>query len=122
MTTKNTTEEVKKMLLQGRRITKLDLFYESEINSSCLPQRIYDIRQTTDWDIKSQSKKGKGTLREYWLEPEEIERIKTGKPRNEQYIKEETKVAEMPLNKPKNKNFEQMGLGIPGTDSLHEWW
>lgn len=74
-TNKTTTEEVKEMLLSGRHITKVDLFYESEIASSCLPQRIYDIRRETDWDIKSQSVKGKGTLREYWLEPEEIRRI-----------------------------------------------
>lgn len=77
---KNTTEEVKAMLLSGRHITKVDLFYESEISSSCLPQRIYDIRRTTDWNIKSASVKGKGTLREYWLDPEEIKRIKNDEP------------------------------------------
>lgn len=82
---RTTTEEVKAMLLSGRHITKVDLFYESEVASSCLPQRIYDIRRETDWDIKSQSVKGKGTLREYWLEPEEICRI-TGRsiPKQEQ--------------------------------------
>ena len=108
---KTTTEEVKVMLLSGRHITKLDLFYESEIASSCLPQRIYDIRQTTDWNIKSRSVEGKGTLREYWLEPEEIERIKGIKKVDEQSIKEETKTSEKPLNKPK---FEQSTLGLFG--------
>lgn len=72
----NTTEEVKKMLLQGRHITKLDLFHESDIHSSCLPQRIYDIRKELGWNIQFRSVPGKGTLREYWLEKEEIERIK----------------------------------------------
>lgn len=102
-----TTDEVKKMLLQGRHITKLDLFHESDIHSSCLPQRIYDIRhdaETLDWDIKSQSVKGKGTLREYWLEPDEIARIKS-------------------KNKPhQDAKFEQLGLGLPGTESSREWW
>ena len=73
---KTTTEQVKEMLLQGRHITKLDLFWESEINSSCLPQRIYDIRKEDGWDIRGKAVKGKGNLREYWLEPEEIIRIK----------------------------------------------
>lgn len=73
---KTTTEEVMQMLLSGRHITKLDLFNESGVHSSCLPQRIYDIRQATDWDIRHRSVKGKGSLREYWLEPSEIDRIK----------------------------------------------
>lgn len=106
---KTTTDEVKAMLLSGRHITKLDLFYESEIASSCLPQRIYDIRQTTDWDIKSQSVKGKGTLREYWLEPEEISRIRGHKAEPvPEIIYEEVPVA---------NNEQQMSLGLFG-----EWW
>lgn len=106
---KTTTEEVKGMLLSGRHITKLDLFYESEIASSCLPQRIYDIRQETDWDIKSQSVKGKGTLREYWLEPDEIARIKG----NKETVPEPIVYEEVPVS----DDEEQMSLGLFG-----EWW
>lgn len=102
---KTTTEEVMDMLLQGRHITKLDLFYESEINSSCLPQRIYDIKHLTDWNIQSKCVKGKGSLREYWLEPEEIKRIKG------QSIEPEQKVAEMPRKEPETD--VQLGLGLP---------
>ncbi len=108
---KTTTEEVKAMLLSGRHITKLDLFYESEINSSCLPQRIYDIKHETDWNIQSKSVKGKGTLREYWLEPEEIKRIKG------QLTEDNKNIAEKPQNEPvcevREPINEQMGLGLP---------
>lgn len=107
---RTTTDEVKAMLLSGRHITKLDLFYESEIASSCLPQRIYDIRQSTDWDIKSRSVKGKGTLREYWLEPEEISRI-TGK--------KEIVVEEEPVNENARKGEVQGSLGLFGEST---WW
>lgn len=107
---KTTTEEVKTMLLSGRHITKLDLFYESEIASSCLPQRIYDIRQETDWDIKSQSVKGKGSLREYWLEPEEIKRIK-GYVTPEPVIYEEVTTP--------HDDEEQCSLGLFGERT---WW
>ena len=88
---KTTEQQVKEMLLQGRHITKVDLFWETEVNSSCLPQRVHDIKRNLGWDIKSRCVKGKGTLKEYWLEPEEIARI-TGKP-----IK-----------------YEQLGIGLLG--------
>lgn len=112
---KTTTEEVKEMLLSGRHITKLDLFYESEIASSCLPQRIYDIRRETDWDIKSQSVKGKGTLREYWLEPEEIERIKSfQKDQSNEEIQDLVEMASESLDNEDKAYFEeQIGLGLP---------
>ena len=96
------------MLLKGRHITKLDLFNESDIHSSCLPQRIYDIRQTTDWNISSASVKGKGTLREYWLEPGEIARIKG---------QSVTPDSESPVDALKtlvDANCEQLGLGLLG--------
>lgn len=110
---KTTTEEVKEMLLSGRHITKVDLFFESEIASSCLPQRIYDIRKETDWDIKSQSVKGKGTLREYWLEPEEIKRIKSSE------LQDLVEAASESLDNEDKAYFEeQMGLGLP----WQNWW
>lgn len=75
---KTTTDEVKQMLLSGMHINKIDMFYRTHDHSSCLAQRIYDIKNdpdTCDWKIQKGSVKGKGTLREYWLDPEEIERI-----------------------------------------------
>ena len=107
---KTTTDEVKAMLLSGRHITKLDLFYESEISSSCLPQRIYDIKQTTDWNIQCQSVKGKGTLREYWLDPDEIRRIKGLKVEEEQPTEPEENIVPEPQNQPEIE--EQMPLGL----------
>ena len=107
---RTTTEEVKAMLLSGRHITKLDLFFESEKSSSCLPQRMYDIRHETDWNIRSKSVKGKGTLREYWLDADEIKRIKG------QSVKTEEKIAEKPQKQPEieaREIHEQIGLGFP---------
>lgn len=70
---KTTQEIVEDLLLEGKHITKFDLL--NYANSVCLAQRILDIRQTKGWLIRSKSVKGKGTLKEYWLEPEEIDRI-----------------------------------------------
>lgn len=74
---KTTQEIVEDMLLTGKHINKFDLL--TVANSVCLAQRILDIRQQKAWNISSKAVKGKGTLREYWLEPDEIARIK-GKP------------------------------------------
>lgn len=71
---KTTQEIVEELLLQGKHINKFDLL--SVANSVCLAQRILDIREQRGWDIRSASIKGKGTLKEYWLEPDEIARIK----------------------------------------------
>lgn len=71
---KTTQEIVEELLLQGKHINKFDLL--SVANSVCLAQRILDIREQRGWDIRSASVKGKGTLKEYWLEPDEIARIK----------------------------------------------
>lgn len=114
----NTTrEEVKRMLLAGRRITKLDLFNESQVHSSCLPQRIYDIRHEDGWDIKWQSVKGKGTLREYWLEPSEIARIKGEKEYVEPRKDEEDQLhfaTEKTAPKAQKHATEQLGIGLLG--------
>lgn len=70
---KTTQEVVEDLLIQGKHITKFDLL--TYANSVCLAQRILDIRQTKGWNIQSASVKGKGSLREYWLDQEEIDRI-----------------------------------------------
>lgn len=70
---KKTTEQIaKELLLSGRHINKFDFL--SVTNSVCLAQRINDI-QKEGWDIRRKSIKGKGNLIEYWLDPDEIERI-----------------------------------------------
>lgn len=70
---KTTQEIVEDLLIQGKHINKFDLL--AYANSVCLAQRILDIREQKGWNIRSASIKGKGTLKEYWLDKEEIERI-----------------------------------------------
>lgn len=77
MQIKTIQEVVEDMLLTGKHINKFDLLTVS--NSVCLAQRILDIKQQKGWNILSKTIKGKGTLREYWLDDDEIARIQ-GKP------------------------------------------
>ena len=79
---KTTQEIVEEMLLKGKHINKFDLL--SVANSVCLAQRILDIKEQKGWNIRSASVKGKGTLKEYWLEADEIARIKGVKTKTEQ--------------------------------------
>ena len=71
---KTTQEIVEDLLLQGKHINKFDLLQVA--NSVCLAQRILDIKEQKGRNIRSASVKGKGTLKEYWLEPDEIMRIR----------------------------------------------
>lgn len=107
MTTK---EIVKRMLMQGKRITKFDLLTVS--NSVCLAQRIQEIRNS-GWDVQSKTVKGKGTLVEYWLEQSEIERITGVKSSDEQLLTEMENIAETPNIVPKIAE-EQVSLGLFG--------
>lgn len=117
-----TTEQlVRRLLLSGRKIDKTIMRKESDINSDCLSQRIKDIRYKTDWNIKSQTVKGKGSLKEFWLEPEEIERIKgkieTVEPRydeDEQLAFAVEKTAPERTENAQDENYEQLGIGILG--------
>ena len=77
MMIKTTQEIVEDMLLSGMHVNKYDLLRAA--NSVCLAQRILDIRQQKGWNILTKVVKGKGTLKEYYLDPDEIIRIK-GKP------------------------------------------
>lgn len=71
-----TLEFVKKELLKGRKVNKFDLL--NKTGSVCLAQRILDIRQE-GWDVRSRAIKGKGNLREYYLDKDERQRIKDEK-------------------------------------------
>lgn len=107
MTTK---EIVKRMLMQGKRITKFDLL--TVANSVCLAQRIQEIRNS-GWDVQSKTVKGKGTLVEYWLEQSEIERITGTKSSDEQLLTEMENIAETQNIVPKIAE-EQVSLGLFG--------
>ena len=109
---KTSQEIVEELLLSGRHINKFDLL--SIGHTVCLAQRILDIRQTKGWNISSASVKGKGTLKEYWLEPEEIERIKSKKQADEQSFTGQQKNAETAQKQAEIEEFEQIGLGLLG--------
>lgn len=123
---KTTQDIVEEMLLQGKHINKFDLL--SVANSVCLAQRILDIREQKGWNIQSKSVPGKGTLKEYWLEPEEIarirektqriERLAEEKKSDEQLVEENKNLAEMASESLKNEEkayeIEQLGIGILG--------
>lgn len=109
----NTTEVVEKMLLEGKHINKFDLM--AVTSSVCLPQRILDIRQK-GWNISSKSIKGKGTLKEYWLEPQEIARIKKNEVVEPRKDEDEQLHFAVENNAPADRNevCEQLGIGLLG--------
>lgn len=78
---KTTTEILQEALLLGKHLTKFDFL--NLTNSVCLAQRVQELRQM-GWNIVDKNVPGKGTLKEYWLEPEEIARIKGYKLKTEQ--------------------------------------
>lgn len=125
---KTTTEVLMEALLDGRHLTKFD-FLEMT-NSVCLAQRVLELRQE-GWDIKDKPVKGKGNLREYWLEREEILRIRVREHRiientihikkkseDEQLLKENKNLAEKASESLKNEDeayyTEQLGIGLLG--------
>lgn len=122
---KTTQEIVEDLLLQGKHINKFDLL--SMANSVCLAQRILDIKEQKGWNICSKSVPGKGTLKEYWLEPEEIARIKVAsvcnvplkaigqdKEMNEQIEKNIENLRETAQKVAQNEKYEQLGFGLLG--------
>ena len=111
---RTTSEILQDMLLKGRKINKFNFL--DETNSVCLAQRILELRQQ-GWNIRSRSIKGKGNLREYWLDREEINRLKM-KPVESEIIEIEVS-AEDDKNIAENEEKrlveeEQLGLGLPG--------
>lgn len=102
---KTSQQKLEEMLLSGRHINKI-IFYQ-ETGTLTLTQRIYDIRDTKGWFIRSKSVEGKGTLREYWLDPAEIQRIKGIVPR-------ETKTERIENEIKTNFVQDQCSLGLFG--------
>lgn len=120
-----TVERLQELLLDGRRVNKFTFLHET--GSVCLAQRILDIRQTLGWNIRSRAIKGKGALREYWLDPEEIQRIKSAdrnkpileqKVTDEQLVEDNKNLAEKASESLKNEEKayfdEQLSLGLFG--------
>jgi hypothetical protein len=111
-------------LLDGRHLTKFDFL--DMTNSVCLAQRVLELRQE-GWDIKDKPVKGKGNLREYWLEQKEINRIRVREHRiientihikkkdeDEQLLTQKQNIAETDQNTAQNEKYEQMGFGLLG--------
>ena len=118
---KTTTEILQEVLLDGKHLTKFDFL--NLTNSVCLAQRVQELRQM-GWNIVDKNVPGKGTLKEYWLEPEEIARIKVAsvcnvplkameqdKEMNEQIEKNIENLRETAQKVAQNEKYEQMGLG-----------
>lgn len=114
-------EKLEKMLLSGVKVDK-GKFYR-EVGTFCLTQRIYDIKKDKGWLIRSRTVDGKGTLREYWLDKDEIERIKATqgeKPKVEQSsVVKETAPKQAEIEPQSELKAEQGSLGLFGEP---EWW
>lgn len=67
-------ETAMELLLEGKHLNKAD--FHREYHTFTLTQRIEEIRRIDGWNIKSKTIKGSRGMVEYWLEPDEIERIK----------------------------------------------
>ena len=121
---KTTTEILQEALLDGKHLTKFDFL--NMTNSVCLAQRVQELR-SGGWNIVDKNVPGKGTLKEYWLEPEEIARIKVAsvcnvplkameqdKEMKEQIEKNIENLRETAQKVAQNEKYEQMGLGLLG--------
>ena len=111
---KTTSEILQDMLLKGRKINKFNFL--DETNSVCLAQRILELRQM-GWNIRSRAIKGKGNLREYWLDKEEIDRLKTKPLESGEIVIEVSAEDDKNIAENEEKgvlNEEQLGLGLPG--------
>ena len=121
---KTIKETAAELLLNGEHINKSD--FRDEYKTFTLTQRIEELRNKDKWDVKSKTIPGKHGMVEYWLEPDEIERIKnlphtlTNSEQNEkdeQLLIPSENLAEScgeSLKTEDNAYFEQMGLGLLG--------
>lgn len=111
---KTSSEILQDLLLKGRKVNKFTFL--DYTNSVCLAQRVLELRQL-GWNIRSRAIEGKGNLREYWLDREEIDRlnskpIESIMPKDEVLVMENNNLAE---NEEKGVlEEEQLGLGLLG--------
>lgn len=126
---KTIKEIAQDLLLKGEHLNKGD--FHAAYHTFTLTQRIEEIRKGDEgrnngWDVKSKTIPGRKGMVEYWLEPQEIERIKNTQyvaiseqnDSDEQLIEENKNLAEMAsesLKSEDNAYFnEQLGIGLLG--------
>lgn len=119
---KTVKEIAQELLLKGEHLNKGD--FHAQYKTFTLTQRIEEIRKD-GWDVRSKTIPGRRGMVEYWLEADEIERIKNTQSlanleRNdadEQLVEENKNLAEMASESLKNEDNtyynEQTGLGLP---------
>ena len=111
--------------MNGEHLNKGD--FHATYHTFTLTQRIEEIRRLDKWDVKSKTIPGRKGMVEYWLEPDEIERIKnlphtlTNSEQNEkdeQLLIPNENLAEKAsesLKSEDNAYFnEQLGIGLIG--------
>ena len=125
---KTIKETAMELLLNGEHINKAE--FHSKYHTFTLTQRIEELRRD-GWNIKSKTIPGRKGMVEYWLEPEEINRIHshgsqvisnmlsaTEKSADEQLAEENRNLAEKAsesLKSEDNAYFnEQLGIGLIG--------
>ena len=108
---KTSSEILQEALLSGRALTKFDFMSITPTHSVCLAQRVEELRKE-GWVILDRQVKGKGNLKEYYLEKSEIERIKARNKRVEQLVEENRNLAETSRKEPENE--EQLSLLLGG--------
>ena len=115
---KTSSEILQDLLLKGRKVNKFTFL--DYTNSVCLAQRVLELRQL-GWNIRSRAIKGKGNLREYWLDREEIGRlnsrlIERQNTEDEVLVEENKKLAEMASEslESEDRAYEQLGIGLLG--------
>ena len=121
---KTIKETAMELLLDGQHINKGN--FHDQYNTFTLTQRIEEIRRIDKWDVKKKTIPGKRGMVEYWLEPQEIERIKNKQSRtiseqnasDEQLLSENKNLAEKASESLKNEDkayyTEQLGIGLLG--------
>lgn len=121
---KTIKEIAMELLLNGEHLNKGE--FHDRYHTFTLTQRIEEIRRLDKWDVKSKTIPGRKGMVEYWLEPQEIERIKNTQyvaiseqnESDEQLVEENKNLAEMAsesLKSEDNAYFnEQLGIGLLG--------
>ena len=121
---KTIKETAMELLLNGEHINKAE--FHSKYHTFTLTQRIEELRRD-GWNIKSKTIPGRKGMVEYWLEAEEIARIKVAsvcnvplkaveqdKEMDEQIEKNIENLRETAQKVAQNERYEQMGLGLLG--------
>lgn len=108
---KTTSEILQEALLSGRSLTKFDFMNITPTHSVCLAQRVEELRKD-GWVILDRQVKGKGNLKEYYLETSEIKRIQARNKRVEQLTEENKNISVSAQKEPMRE--EQTSLLIGG--------